>query len=48
MLKNKTVKVNLPSLGFLMVAEIDLDNIEKVNSYPFQTTETSAGKMVSL
>src|SRR5687768_5226358 len=33
MLKNKTVKVNLPSLGFLMVAEIDIDNIEKVHSF---------------
>jgi transcription antitermination factor NusG len=48
MLKNKTVKVNLPSLGFLMVAETGIHNVEKVEGYSFEKAETPGRKMVSL
>lgn len=30
--KNKTVKINLPSLGYIMVAEVEASNIELISS----------------
>ncbi len=37
--RSKTVKVILPSLGYMMLAEVEMDNVKMINDYSFGERE---------
>lgn len=42
--KNKTVKINLPSLGYIMIAEVESSNIERIST-PNISKQPKVGNM---